>query len=218
LLATSTTGYTAFGARFINETVNSLRYITLQFTGEVWRQSNLPKTLEFYYCIDPTATAAFSTSVTAFLPGLNVNLPVVPGDVGGAAVDGTASINQTNLGVANLVITNWTPGAALWLVWEMADSTGKAQGLAIDNLSFSASVMPTGFSAPSLTVQRPSGTNLAVMSPTVAGPTYQLQYNDDLTTTNWIPLGSSVTGTGNPLTNTISVTNSHRFFRVLVLP
>jgi hypothetical protein len=218
LLATSTTGYTAFGARFINETVNSLRYITLQFTGEVWRQSNLPKTLEFYYCIDPTATAAFSTSVTAFLPGLNVNLPVVPGDVGGAAVDGTASINQTNLGVVNLVITNWTPGAALWLVWEMADSTGKAQGLAIDNLSFSASVMPTGFSAPSLTVQRPSRTNLAVMSPTVAGPTYQLQYNDDLTTTNWIPLGSSVTGTGNPLTNTISVTNSHRFFRVLVLP
>jgi hypothetical protein len=218
LLATSTTGYTVFGARFINETVNSLRYITLQFTGEVWRQSNLPKTLEFYYFIDPTATATFSTSATAFLPGLNVNLPAVSGDVGGAAVDGTASTNQTNLGVVNQVITNWAPGAALWLVWEMADSTGKAQGLAIDNLSFSASIMPTGFSAPSLTVQRPSRTNLAVMSPTVAGPTYQFQYNDDLTTTNWIPLGSSVTGTGNPLTNTISVTNFHRFFRVLVLP
>jgi hypothetical protein len=151
LLATSTTGYTAFGARFINETANSLRYITLQFTGEVWRQSNLPKTLEFYYFIDPTATATFSISVTAFLPGLNVNLPIVPGDVGGAAVDGAISINQTNLGVVNLVITNWAPGAALWLVWEMADSTGKAQGLAIDSLSFSA--YNTVNSAPVLPLQ-----------------------------------------------------------------
>jgi hypothetical protein len=40
--------------------------------------------------------------------------------------------------VSNQVITNWPPGAALWLVWDMIDSTGKAQGLAIDNLTFSA--------------------------------------------------------------------------------
>jgi hypothetical protein len=44
LLATSTTGYTAFGAKFINNTGQTLNYINLQVTGEVWRQSNLPKT------------------------------------------------------------------------------------------------------------------------------------------------------------------------------
>jgi hypothetical protein len=42
------------------------------------------------------------------------------------------------LSVWNQAITNWPPGAALWLVWQMPDSTGKAQGLGIDNLSFSA--------------------------------------------------------------------------------
>jgi hypothetical protein len=42
------------------------------------------------------------------------------------------------LSVINQPITGWPPGAALWLVWEMADPLGKAQGLAIDNLSFSA--------------------------------------------------------------------------------
>ena len=139
LLATSTTGYTGFGAKFINQTTNTLNSITLQFTGEVWRQSDKPKTLQCYYLIDPTATAPFSTSSTALLPALNVNFPTVPADVGGVPVDGTAPLNQTNLGVINLAITNWPPGAALWLVWEMADSTGKAQGLGIDNLSFSAS-------------------------------------------------------------------------------
>jgi hypothetical protein len=54
-------------------------------------------------------------------------------------VDGTSALNQTNLGVVNLPITNWPPAAALWLVWEMTDSASKAQGLAIDNLRFSAS-------------------------------------------------------------------------------
>ena len=58
--------------------------------------------------------------------------------MGGVAVDGTAPANQISLGLTNQVITNWPPGAALWLVWEMTDATGKAQGLGIDNLSFSA--------------------------------------------------------------------------------
>jgi hypothetical protein len=138
LLATTSTGYTGFGAKFINQTPYTLNSITLQFTGEVWRQSDTPKTLLFYYFIDPTATAPFSTSYTAFLPALNVSFPRVPADVGGVAVDGTAPANQISLGLTNQVITNWPPGAALWLVWEMTDATGKAQGLGIDNLSFSA--------------------------------------------------------------------------------
>ncbi|HEX4121550.1 MAG TPA: lamin tail domain-containing protein, partial [Verrucomicrobiae bacterium] len=160
LLATSTTGYTAFGARFINVTGLTLNSINLQFTAEVWRQSNLPKTLEFYYFIDPTATNAFSTAATAFLPVLNVSFPTVPGDVGGAAVDGTAGINQTNLSVMNQTITNWPPGAALWLVWEMASSTGKSQGLGIDNLAFSAIAL----NPVAVTVQA-SGTNFVLSWP-----------------------------------------------------
>jgi hypothetical protein len=151
LLATGSTGYTGFGAKFINQTPSTLNSITFQFTGEVWRQSDKPKTLQFYYYIDPTATAPFTASYTAFLPALNVSFPTVPADVGGVAVDGTAPANQIGLGVTNQVITNWPPGAALWLVWEMTDATGKAQGLAIDNLSFSADQLPsTTNTAPTL--------------------------------------------------------------------
>ena len=140
LLATSTTGSTAFGAKFINNTGTALNFITLQVTGEIWRQSNLPKTLQCYYWIDPTATAPMPTQATAYLPALNVSFPTDSGDVGGVAVDGTAATNQIDLAVTNQAITNWPSGAALWLVWQMTDSTGKAQGLAIDNLSFAAAV------------------------------------------------------------------------------
>ncbi len=210
LLATKTTGGTAFGVRFINGTPITLTRMNLQFTGEVWRQSNVPKTVQFYYFVDPSGTAPFPSSATAFIPALNVNIPTVPGDVNGAAVDGTSPLNQTNLSVLNQTITNWPPGAALWLVWQMTDSTGKAQGLGIDNLSFSASIpLPVPVNI------QTSGTNLFLNWPGVAGQTYQLEYKDDLTAPAWTPLGNPVTGTG----GTLALTNNfgaspQRFFRL----
>jgi hypothetical protein len=184
--------------------------MNLQFTGEVWRQSNLPKTLQFYYFIDLTGTNTWAASPTAYLPVLNVNFPTAPADTGGVAVDGTSPLNQTNLSVLNQPITNWPPGAALWLVWQMTDSTGKAQGLGIDNLSFSASVP-----LPVPMVIQASGTNLCLAWPGVAGQSYQLEYKDDLSMPTWTPLGGPVTGTG----GTLSITNNfdaspQRYFRL----
>ncbi len=148
LLATSTTGPTAFGAKFINQTSNTFNLISLQFTGELWRQSNKAKTLQFYYLIDPTAALPFSTSFSDSIPSLNVSFPPLAAAAGGLAVDGTLAVNQTNLSIVNQRIANWPPGAALWLLWVMADPTGKAQGLAIDNLSFSAYPAASGSNTP----------------------------------------------------------------------
>jgi hypothetical protein len=217
LLATSTTGYTAFGAKLINGTGQTLNFITLQVTGEVWRQSNLPKTLEFYYLIDPTDTNAFSTTATAFLPALNVSFPTVPGDVGGAAVDGTAAIDQTNLSVVNQAITNWPSGGALWLVWEMADSTGKSQGLGIDNLTFSATAQAV-LSPVSVTVQT-SGTNFVLTWPGTVGQSYQIQYTTNLANPVWTPVSAPSSGSG----ATVTFTNtpgaaSQGFYRLVILP
>jgi len=164
------------------------------FIGEVWRQSNLPKTLEFYYFIDPTGTNTFSTSATGYLPALNVNLPTVGSDVGGATVDGTAAINQTNLALANQSIPYWPPDAALWLVWEMASSTGKSQGLAIDNFSFSASAQP--ILTPVSVSAQTSGSNFVFAWPGLIGQMYQVQYKTNLTDPSWLPLNAPVSGTG----------------------
>jgi hypothetical protein len=217
LLATSTTGYTAFGLRLINGTSQPLNYINLQFTGAVWRQSNLAKTLEFYYFIDPTATNSFSTNATAFLPALKVNFPTVAADVGGDAVDGTATNNQTVLAVVNQPITNWPSDAALWLVWEMASSTGKSQGLAIDNLSFSATAQAT-LTAISMTAQA-SGANVVLNWQGLAGQMYQIQYKTNLTDAAWLPLNSPAQGTGASLSLTNNLGGApQRFYRLAILP
>jgi hypothetical protein len=217
LLATSSTGSTAVGAKFINYTGRTLNYIDLQFTGELWRQSDVPKSLTFYYFIDPTASASFSTAATAFIPSLNVNFSTSPGAAGGVAADGTAAANQSLLSVQSQSITNWPPGAALWLVWEMNDATGKAQGLGIDNLTFSASDQFTGV-GPSLGVQA-FGTNLVMSWTTIPEQAYQIEYKDDLNTNLWITLGTPITGTGATVNVTNDVTEStQRFYRVRLVP
>jgi hypothetical protein len=217
LLATSATGPTAFGAKFINQTADTFDLISLQFTGELWRQSDKPKTLQFYYLIDPTAARPFSTNSSGSIPVLNVSFPTLAADAGGLAVDGTLASNQTNLVIIDQTITNWPPGAALWLEWVMADSTGKAQGLAIDNLSFSAFTV-TAVTAPQLGVFNLTGANLTLGWPTVPGALYRVQYKDDLAAPAWTTLGNDLPGAGVPLSVGLDLSTApQRFYRIMVV-
>jgi hypothetical protein len=159
--------------------------------------------------VDLTGTSAFTTNVTAFVPALNVSFPTVAKTMVGP-VDGTSPLNQTNLSVLDQTITNWPPGAALWLVWQMTDSAGSAQGLAIDNLSFSASVP-----LPVLLNLQIGGTNLIFNWTGIAGQIYQLECKTNLTDSVWIPLGSPITGNGGTLITTNNFgTASQCFFRL----
>ncbi len=68
----------------------------------------------------------------------------------------------------------------------MTDSSGNAQGLGIDNFTFSASVTQSPMNI------QVSGTNVLLSWPTTVGVNYQLEYNNNLNTSDWIPLGNSV--------------------------
>jgi hypothetical protein len=171
--------------------------MTLRFTGELWRQSAVAKRLTFGYFIDPVTTNNFSTNLTAALPNLDVSFPTAPDDTTPVAVDGTIAANQIALGVSGQTITNWPPGAALWLVWSMADATGKGQGLAIDNLTFSAANRP-------VLAMQTAGANLVLSWP-----------NGHLQSASNAPGPySTLTGATSPLTNAPAATR--QFYRVVV--
>jgi hypothetical protein len=197
LLATSSTGPTAFGLCLVNATGSVLDQMTLSFTGELWRQSAVAKRLSFGYLIDPTATNGFSTNLTALLPNLDVSFPTASDAKTPVPVDGAAAPNQAPLSVTGQVIANWPPGAALWLVWLIADATGKGQGLAIDNLAFSASAQPP------LAIQE-AGTNLVL-----SWPYGQLQFSSNVAG----PF-STLTGVASPFTN--APAGACRFYRIVV--
>jgi hypothetical protein len=208
LLATSSSGPTAFGLRLVNATGHTLGQISLQFTAELWRQSAVAKTVSFGYFIDPSATNSFSTNLTAALTNLDANFPPFAAGSKETAVDGTNPANQQTIAVAAQPIADWPPAAALWLVWRMADSAGKGQGIAIDNLAFFAAATP-----PTLGVQL-SGGNLLLSWPTNATGFF-LQKTSALGQTNpWTALNPTITSTNGTNSTLLPAANSSSFFRL----
>jgi hypothetical protein len=156
LISTSTTGSTAVGLKLINTSANALNYITLSFTGEMWRNNKAARTMSFSYAIDPgansfvlisepeaTNTAPQLIPGTVLVPSLAFSFPTNNGSV--LAMDGTQSSNQVSMVTTDLALTTpWQPGSALWLIWSVNYyGQGTGQGYGIDNLRFSASVLPS---------------------------------------------------------------------------
>jgi len=102
------------GNVFINNTTNTLSYVTLKYTGEIWRNQPRSNSLVFSYYIDTTGTNAFSpTNDTAtFVPSMDVNFNT--NAAGLLVLDGTQSSNQISLAVTNLAIGSWPTNAAAW--------------------------------------------------------------------------------------------------------
>ena len=156
-----------------------------------------------------------STAQTASLPGLNVSFATVASDTGGVAVDGTNPTNQISLAITNQVITNWPAGAALWLVWEMSDATGKAQGLAIDNFIFSAAVQGASSNTVSLNIQGSSANQFVLSWPSGANA-YQLYTATNLASPviwSLVTNGPAVGLGQNSVT--LTATNTAQFFRLV---
>ncbi len=89
----------------------------------------------------------------------------------------------------------------------MADPAGKGQGLAIDNLSFSASALPA-------LATQPTGGGLELLWPLAFGG-FTLEQNSDLGQPGgWTDLGLPVITNGGWNSVTVPATNAAQFFRL----
>ncbi len=227
LQSTSTTGSSAMGVKLINNTTNTLSYVTLKYTGEIWRNQPRSNSLVFSYYIDLTGTNAFSpTNATAtFVPGMDVNFNT--NAAGLLVLDGTQPSNQISLAVTNLAIGNWPTNAALWLVWQQLDSQGSAQGIAIDNLNFSATnqlvstgpILPITITPDSMHFVGSGASATAQFSFTnVPGLSFSILATNNVTTPKaaWPVIGTAVENPANSgnyqFTDPNPATNSTRFY------
>jgi hypothetical protein len=132
--------------RISNNTGQTLDSFTLSYTGEQWRDggTSTAETMAFGYSTIATAGTndatffGFSSNITS-VASLGWTTPKATATAG--ALDGNNAANRVIVSAVTITGLNWQPGTDLWLRWTDPQLSGKAdQGMAIDDLSFSADV------------------------------------------------------------------------------
>ncbi|MBS1724115.1 MAG: PEP-CTERM sorting domain-containing protein [Armatimonadetes bacterium] len=132
-----------YGARIQNNSAGAVTDFTLSYNGEQWRNggNTAVQKLTFEYSLNATAIndgAATWTAVT----NLDFNSPVTGSTA--AAVDGNVAgrvpINTALL--PTVLSSNWNLGSDLWIRWTDINDAGSDHGLGIDDMQFTATVVP----------------------------------------------------------------------------
>lgn len=135
-----------YGARFTNDTGQTLVSFTLSYTGEQWRDGgaatvgSVAQSITFDYSLNATSIedgAATFTDVAV----LDFTSPTF-GGTSATALDGNAAANRTAIGPVTVAGLNWQPGTDLWIRWADINNAGNDHGLGIDDLEFSATAIP----------------------------------------------------------------------------
>jgi hypothetical protein len=124
-----------YGAIIKNTTSDILRNVTISYTGEQWhRGSGSANTLTFSYRLGASSIA--DTGFTG-VGTLNFTSPITTGT--NAGLDGNAGANRTVIAPQTFILNgNWMPGQNLVIRWNDTDDGLNDDGLAVDDLSFSA--------------------------------------------------------------------------------
>ncbi|MFD2569251.1 putative Ig domain-containing protein [Spirosoma soli] len=119
-----------YGVQFINNTGNAITSINVQYKGEQWRKGANPNSLTFSYKVGATSitesdyTSVGSLSFTSPQSGTVTPLNI-DGNSTGGVVSATIPVTVNN-------------GQTVWLRWSDVDDLGADAGLAIDDLTITA--------------------------------------------------------------------------------
>ena len=127
-----------FGLVVTNNTAFTFGSFTLSFVGEQWRRGDVatPDTLQFSY---GSGTGINGLGLISY-PTLSLSSPNTQVSPTNVAINGNLAANQASVsGTAPFI---WAPGQTLVLKWVPTDLSGQDDALAIDNLNFTANIVP----------------------------------------------------------------------------
>lgn len=136
----------AFGVEIVNNAANAIDSFVLTFSGEQYRSStSIANVLTFAYGFSGgTATSS------NFLSSASLTNDATGNVLGQAAVASNGIISPAaNLGSYTVTISNINVpvGGSIFFRWQDVDNTGSDASLAIDDLRFTATTVPTPGSA-----------------------------------------------------------------------
>ncbi len=138
------------GARFVNNTTETISGFSFTYTGEQWRKAQIPLATGSQNNQYAVSFATFGAGLGTLdsgpysptLVGATFNTPVDGGDNLSAALDGNLAANRvTGLGatVTDLLVL---PGEEVWLRWFDSNSSSADHGIGIDDFSISFVTVP----------------------------------------------------------------------------
>lgn len=127
-----------WGTVITNQTGAPITQLDIQYFGEQWRLGATGRVdrLDFAFSLDATSLA---TGGWTDFAALSLVGPVTTGTTG--ALDGNVDDNRVLIS-ATLSGLNLAPGASLWLRWSDFEASGSDDGLAIDDFSVMATLVP----------------------------------------------------------------------------
>ncbi len=138
-LGSGTPGDIAIGVRIKNNTGSAINQLTVQYTGEEWRDGgNNPAFPNTLYCVYKTGTTitTLDTLYTGFtpVPGLNFTTPIF--NTASATLDGNAAANRKVLSA--VIPVNIPSGNEIMIKWIDINNSGNDAGFGIDDFSVTA--------------------------------------------------------------------------------
>lgn len=127
-----------FGVQFTNNTGGTLTQFTLTYDGEQWKDGGSAQavlnSLTFAYGLGNVSLTAgtYTTATQLDFTALKNNTTA------DATLDGNAADNRRADITFTVTGLNWADGQTLWLRWTDINDAGNDDGLAIDNVHFSA--------------------------------------------------------------------------------
>jgi uncharacterized protein len=195
-VGSSGTGTVFWGARFINNTGDTITSLNVSYIGEQWRSGgsssatpSVAQTADFQYQVaDPGDIIAVNNPATGWVahPSLAFTSPIF-GTTVASALDGNAAANRTAKSATILLTV--APGQEVWLRWRDVDHANNDHGLAVDDLSVTASNSPILSINDATVTEGDSGTTTATFTISLsqpAGPggvTFDIATQDNSATT-----------------------------------
>ncbi|HXJ76242.1 MAG TPA: putative Ig domain-containing protein, partial [Candidatus Dormibacteraeota bacterium] len=180
---------------------------TQTFTITV-NEANVPPVLAFIpdYSVSRNHLLTFTNAASdADLPAQNLTF----------ALEGTVPTGAT-IGVTSGVFA-WTPNGTQGPSTNILIITVTDSGTPPMNASRSFSVIVTVPSAPAIRLTNNGDSTVTLEWDPAGGETYQVQFKDDLGTSNWRELGSPLTSDSGRISVTDPLQGGQRFYRVLVV-
>ena len=224
-------GYMAVAVQ--NTTGGVLGSFTTSYVGEQWRDAIItPQTMRAEYGFGPTFAGVTTWNATP--PSFDFTSPT---NANSGALDGNLAANRVAGLGGTISGLNWASNDVLWIRWIENNDAGNDQGLAIDDLQFSATAANVngslGFGATSyyidenagtatITVNRVSGAlgAISVDYATVAGGTAVAgtDYTTTSGTLNWADNDNAPKQFTIPITNNIVLGGSKTISLALTNP